>query len=160
MGRLMSSDQVLLGDYPSGQWTRVGPNQMLVPQSVLVLPTYRAKIAMTAGMMAELLGGSRAELLGSSPAEPPGIRLLYGRLVLTPLAKAGTMIAARLRRAPRHAHFRGYRFGCRPGRPALHAPGTNPEGNAAVITAEPVCDRPATCSGSRSAARASRPNRL
>ena len=44
-------DQVLLGDYPTGQWTRVSPNQMLVPQQLLVLPTYRARIATTKGVM-------------------------------------------------------------------------------------------------------------
>ena len=136
MGRLMTNDQALLGELPGGQWTRIGANQMLVPQSVLVLPTYRAKIAMTAGVMAEILGGSRAELLGSSPGEPPGIRLVYGRLVLMPLAKAGTML-----RLAFGEHLGAITFVDTDSVVALdvrrlHAPGTSPEGTAAVVTAD------------------------
>ena len=109
---------------------------MLVPQQLLVLPTYRARIATTKGVMVEILGGSRVELLGSGPAEPPGIRLLYGRLVLMPLGRAGT--ALRLAFGERTmARSRSWI----PIPPALdvrliHAPGTSPEGSAAVVTAD------------------------
>ena len=136
MGRLMTSDQVLLGDYPTGQWTRVSPNQMLVPQQLLVLPTYRARLAMTKGVMVEILGGSRVELLGSGPAEPPGIRLLYGRLVLMPLGRAGT--ALRLAFGEHHGTltFMDTDSACALDVRRIHAPGTSPEGNAAVVTAD------------------------
>ena len=92
LGRLMSSDQVLLGRDAAGDWTRVGANQMLVPQQVLVLPTYRAKVALTVGVTLEILGGTRLELLGTAPPLPPGIRVHYGRVVLMPLGKAGSKL--------------------------------------------------------------------
>ena len=92
LGQLLSSDQVLLSNNPTSGWTRVGANQMLVPQQLLALPTYRAKVVLTAGVALEILGGTRVELLGSSPQELPGIRVLYGRVVLMPLAKAGTRL--------------------------------------------------------------------
>ena len=85
----MSSEQVLLGADAAGDWTRVGPNQVLVPQQLLVLPTYRAKVALTVGVTLEILGPARVELLGSSRHALPGIRVRYGRVVLMPLGKAG-----------------------------------------------------------------------
>ena len=92
LGRLMSSEQVLLSDGVSGSWTRVAAKQMLIPQEVLALPTYRAKIALTIGVTLEVLGGSRVELLGSSPSELPGIRVRDGRVVLMPLGKVGSQV--------------------------------------------------------------------
>lgn len=90
LGRLMSSEQVLLSDGVGAGWTRVAANQMLIPQQVLVPPTYRAKIALTMGVTLEILGGSHVELLGSSARELPGLRVLYGRVVLMPLGKVGS----------------------------------------------------------------------
>jgi len=92
LGRLMSVEQVLLSDDPEGGWVRVAANQMLIPRHVLVLPTYRAKVTLTVGATLEILGKTRIELLRSSPRELPGIRVLYGRVVLMPLAKAGTQL--------------------------------------------------------------------
>ena len=88
----MSSEQVLLSADAAGDWTRVGPNQMLIPQQLLVLPTYRAKVALTAGVTLEILGPARVELLGSSRQALPGIRVRYGRVVLMPLGKAGARL--------------------------------------------------------------------
>ena len=132
----MASEQVLLSDNPPNGWPRVGANQMLLPQQVLALPTYRPKVGLTAGVTVEILGGTRAELLGSSPQELPGIRVRFGRVVLMPLAKGGT----RLRVA----------FGDRSGTLTLvdadsvaaldvhhlHAPGTNPESGPTRVTAD------------------------
>lgn len=91
LGRLMSGiDQVLLGSVAMGGWSRVAANQMLVPQELLAPPTYRPKIALTMGVTMEILGGSRIELLGSTARDLPGIRILYGRVVLMPLGKIGS----------------------------------------------------------------------
>lgn len=92
LGRLMSSEQVLLSNGVGGGWARVAANQMLVPQEVMTLPTYRAKIALTIGVTMEVLGGTRVELLGSSPSELPGIRVRDGRVVLMPLGKVGLQV--------------------------------------------------------------------
>ena len=132
----MASEQVLLSDNPPNGWTRVTANQMLIPQQVLALPTYRPKVGLTAGVTVEILGGARGELLGSSPRELPGIRVLFGRVVLMPLAKGGT----RLRVA----------FGDHTGTLTLvdaesvaaldvhhlHAPGTYPESGPPHVTAD------------------------
>ncbi len=93
MGRLMSSDQVLLKDDPAvGGWVRVAANEMLMPQRLLVLPTYRAQVTLTVGVTLEILGGTELELLASTPQEIPGVRVLYGRVVMMPLARAGSRL--------------------------------------------------------------------
>lgn len=92
LGRLMSSDQVLLKDDPATGWLRVAANQMLMPQRLLALPTYRAKVTLTIGVTLEILGGTQIELLPSSSQTLPGIRVEYGRVVLMPLAKAGSRL--------------------------------------------------------------------
>ncbi len=136
LGRLMSSEQVLLSDGVGAGWARVAANQMLIPQQVLVPPTYRAKIALTMGVTMEILGGSHVELLGSSARELPGLRVLYGQVVLMPLGKVGS----RMRLA----------FGDRTGTIAFtdaetvvaldvrrfRVPGTNPENGSARVVAD------------------------
>ena len=92
LGQLMSNDQVLLIDDPTSGWTRVAGDQMLLPQRLLVLPTYRAKVKLSVGVTLEILGGSQVELLASSPRELPGIRVVYGRVVMMPLARAGSAL--------------------------------------------------------------------
>jgi hypothetical protein len=141
LGKLLSSEQqVLLSDNPSSGWTRVAANQVLIPQEILALPTYRPKVGLTAGVTAdvtaEILGGTRVELLGSSPQELAGLRILFGQVVLMPVAKGGP----RLRVA----------FGDRSGTITLvdaesvaalevhrvHPPGTYPESEPRRVTAD------------------------
>ena len=85
----MSGDQVLLKYDESAGWTRVAMNQMVLPGRLLVLPTYRVKLTLSIGVNLDIVGGSQVELLASSLQEPPGIRVLFGRVVMMPLAKAG-----------------------------------------------------------------------
>ena len=92
LARLMSSDQVLLTDDPKGGWLRVAANQMLMPQRLLVLPTYRAKVTLTFGVTLEILGGTQLDLLAGGPQEFPGIHVWYGRVVLMPLAQPGSRL--------------------------------------------------------------------
>ena len=137
LGRLVSGDQVLLSNDPAGGWMRVGPKDVLVSRQLLVLPTYRAKVAFTAaGVSLEILGGTRFELLGGGGSAPAGIRILYGRVVLAPLAKDQAQLSVA--------------FGDRAGRITLvdpgsvaaidvrriHATGMNPESEPSRITAD------------------------
>ena len=68
LGRLLSSEQVLLSDNPPNGWTRVAANQMLIPQQVLALPTYRPKVGLTAGVTVEILGGTPRRIVGQQSA--------------------------------------------------------------------------------------------
>ncbi len=136
LGRLLSSEQVLLSDNPPNGWTRVGANQMLVPQRVLALPTYRPKIVLTSGVTVEMLGGTRIDLLSSSAKELPGIRVLFGRVVLVPLGKAGTRL-----RVEFGEHHGTITFVDAESIAALevhhlHPPGTNPESESARATGD------------------------
>lgn len=92
LAQLRSSDQILLAADASGEWTRVAANQLLLAQQLLVLPTYRAKVEMTRGVEASILGDTRVELQNAEMQKPLGIRVFYGRVVLRPLAKAGTQL--------------------------------------------------------------------
>jgi len=94
VGRLMSSSAVLLMfDADSASWTRVPAKGMLAPRHrLLVLPTYRPEIALATGITLQLLGGARMELLPTVDQQLPGVRVDYGRLVIMPLAEAGTRL--------------------------------------------------------------------
>ena len=136
LGRLVSNEQVLLRNDTQRGWIRVAANQMLMPQRLLALPTYRNEIRLSIGVTLEVLGGTQIELLASGPQELPGIRVLYGRVVMMPLAQPGS----RLRVA----------FGDRSGIVAfpdaesvaalevrrLHVPGTNPEAGPPQVVAD------------------------
>ena len=136
LGRLLSSEQVLLSGNPANDWTRVAANQMLIPQHVLALPTFRPKIGLTSGVTVEMLGPARVELLGSSPKELSGIRVMYGRVVLMPIGKGGTRL-----RVEFGDHHGTITFVDAESVAALevhhlHAAGTNPESEPARVTAD------------------------
>jgi hypothetical protein len=137
LGRLLSGDQVLLGnDRPESGWTRVGPTQMLIPQHVIALPTYRAKVVLTLGVTLDILGGSRVELLGSSPQEMPGIRVVYGRVVLMPLGKANTKVRVAFGDHSGTISFADANSIAAIDVHNLHEPGVNPEDVPPRVTAE------------------------
>jgi hypothetical protein len=93
LGRLMSADQLLLRNEPtSGGWVRVAANQMLLPRRLLALPTYRPQVTLTVGVTLEILGGTALDLLPNSPPDMPGVGIRYGRVVMMPLAKAGSRL--------------------------------------------------------------------
>ena len=132
---------VLLSGNPANDWTRVAANQMLIPQHVLALPTFRPKIGLTSGVTVEMLGGTRVELLGSSPKELSGIRVLFGRVVLMPIGKGGTRL-----RVEFGDHHGTITFVDAESVAAievhhLHAPGTNPESEPARVTADLFASR-------------------
>ncbi len=136
LGRLMSGNQVLLGSKAGGDWTRVAPNQMLIPQDVMALPTYRVKIALTMGVTLEILGGSRVELLGGSAGELPGIRVLYGRVVLMPLGKVGSRMRLAFGERSGTITFTNAETVVALDVHRLRVPGTNPETGPARIVAD------------------------
>ncbi|MBN1395707.1 MAG: hypothetical protein JW959_11850 [Pirellulales bacterium] len=136
LGRLMSSEQVLLSNGSEGGWIRVAANQMLIPQEVLAPPTYRPKIALTMGVTLEILGGSRVELLGSSVKELPGVRVFYGRVVLMPLGKAGSRMRLAFGNRSGTISFADAEAKVALDVRRIRPPGSNPETGPASIVAE------------------------
>jgi hypothetical protein len=70
-------------------WTRAAPEEFLQSgQPLLALPTYRPRVViLNLGVTAELLSGTQIELLGPDAEGRPGIDVLFGRVVLKPLAQ-------------------------------------------------------------------------
>ena len=136
LGRFMSIDQVLLRNTAGADWQRVAPNQMLTPQRLLALPTYRAKVSLTIGVAVEILGGTQIELLGSGPQELPGVCVHRGRVVLMPLAKGGTRLRLVLGDRAGVLTFTDPESVAAVEVRRIHVPGTNPETEPARVTAE------------------------
>jgi hypothetical protein len=137
MGRVMSSDQVLLKDDPvMGGWVRVAANQMLMPQRLLALPTYRPKVTLTVGVTLETLGGTQIELLASGPDELPGVRILYGRVVMLPVAKAGAQVRVAFGNRSGVLTFADPEAVAALDVRRIHAPGTDPEAKPPHVVAK------------------------
>ena len=115
LGRLLPSEQVLLCDNPPSGWTRVAANQVLIPQQVLALPTYRPKVGLNAGVTVEILGGTRARIVGQQSAGVAG-RSRPVRASRADAAGQGRHSAASgVRRSSRHDHLRRCRVDRRAG---------------------------------------------
>ncbi len=123
----MTGDQVLLRYDAELGWVRVAANQRLFPGVVLALPTYRAKVALSIGVTVDILGGTQVELLGSTPQEPPGIRVRFGRVVMMPLAKAGSRLRLRFGDRGGEIAFNDAESVAAMEVRRVHLPGTNPE---------------------------------
>jgi hypothetical protein len=138
LGRFMSDDQILLANSgAAADWQRVASKGFLTAnEQLLALPTYRADITIDTSVKLQTLGGTELELLPSNAREPEGMKIRFGRFVISPLANPGTklritageragvitfvdpeaVVAAEVRR--------------------IHTPGANPETESAHITAE------------------------
>lgn len=127
MGRLMSTDQVLLRDDPSGEWVWMSGNPMLMPQRLVAMPTYRPKVTLTVGVALDILGGTRLDLLPSSLQDPPGVRLHFGRIVMMPLGQAGSRIRVAFGDRSGILTFANADSVAAVEVRRLHKPGTNPE---------------------------------
>jgi hypothetical protein len=71
-------------------WTRAAPEEFLQSgQPLLALPTYRPRVViLNLGVTAELLSGTQIELLPPDAEGRPGIDVVFGRVVVKPLAQA------------------------------------------------------------------------
>lgn len=136
LGRFLSADQVLLSDSSPNGWTRVAANQMLIPQQVLSLPTFRPKLSLTSGVTVELVGGARVELLASSGKALPGVRVMFGRVVLVPLGKAETRLRVEFGNRHGTLTFADAKSIVALDVRRIHAPGTNPESETTPVDAE------------------------
>jgi hypothetical protein len=96
LGRLVSENDVLLrleSRDKEWAWQRV-PAQGSISsrRQLLALPTYRPTIAMTSGITLQLMGGTQLELLGTDSRGIAGLSIIYGRVVMRTVGKAGTQI--------------------------------------------------------------------
>jgi hypothetical protein len=95
VGKLLSEGlEVLLKyDPETSAWQRVaGDDIVMSGQQLLALPSFRPRIALTSGATLELAGGTRLELLPRTDQEPSGLAVVYGRVVLKPLAQPGVRL--------------------------------------------------------------------
>ncbi len=97
MGRFMSENEVLLRyDSESAVWQRVAAESILISgQPLVALPTYNPKATLSVaggGVNLQLLGGTRIELLAGDSRTPPGLAVKFGRMLVMPLAEAGTQL--------------------------------------------------------------------
>ena len=94
VARYNSEDEVLLFfDARNGAWRRVPEKESLFAgQRLLVLPTYRDEIGLASGVTVQMVGPTQVELLPRPAEGPPGVEIAFGRLVLTPLALAGSQV--------------------------------------------------------------------
>jgi hypothetical protein len=133
LGRLLSNDQVLLSNDSDGNWTRVAANDLLSPEPLVALPTYRPNVAFNGVVALEILGGTRLDLLGGAL---PGIHILDGRMVLRPLAKAGSQLRVTFGDHTGTLTFVGADATAAFDVRHIHAPGMNPETEPPSVTAE------------------------
>lgn len=94
IGRLISDKQVLLAHEPqTGRYVRVANKAIFLPGTrLLVLPTYRPEIGLSAGTHVRLLGGTEVTLLGPDVQAPSGVNVFFGRLVVMPLGNPGVRV--------------------------------------------------------------------
>jgi hypothetical protein len=83
VGRFLNDPHVLLRLNRNRQWERAAQGATLVGgDQLLVLPTYRPTITLTAGLTVQILGETKVELLPPTPQGTPGLHIPFGRIVL------------------------------------------------------------------------------
>ncbi len=83
VGRFLNDPHVLLRLNRSREWERVAQGATLVAgDQLLVLPTYRPAITLTAGFTVQILGETKVELLPPGPQGILGLHVPFGRIVL------------------------------------------------------------------------------
>jgi len=88
LGRFLTDPNVLLRLNRRGDWQRVSQgNTLNAGDRLLVLPTYRPTITLTAGFTVQVLGETLVELLPPDETGAPGLRIPYGRVVLMTAGK-------------------------------------------------------------------------
>ncbi len=94
IGRFMSDGQDVLLKKDNAEWRRVLPEEFLGGhQPLLALPSYRSRVAvLNVNATLELINGTRIELLPDNAQGLPGVDIDFGRMVIKPLAQAGTRL--------------------------------------------------------------------
>jgi hypothetical protein len=93
LGRFLNDRNVLLRLDDRGQWQRVAQGATLnAGERLLVLPTYRPGISLTAGLTMQVLGETLVEMIGADAAGVPQLRMPYGRAVLMTSGKPNVSI--------------------------------------------------------------------
>lgn len=96
IGRFISDGQDVLLKFEANnsRWRRVLPEEFLASrQPLLALPSYRPRVVvLNIGATLELINGTRIELLPDNAQGQPGVDIDYGRVVIKPLAQAGTRL--------------------------------------------------------------------
>ncbi len=96
VGRFMSDgeDVLLREEANNAGWRRVNPEDFLsAHQPLLALPCFRSRVViLNVNAMLELVNGTRIELLPDNAQSPPGVEIDFGRVVIKPLAQAGTSL--------------------------------------------------------------------
>ena len=95
LGRFLPGKTVVLLKYdvPSQQWSRLPPGAALnAGDQLLVLPTYRPTLTLSAGLTLQLSPETLLQLQAPDAQGVPGIKVMSGRLVALSAGKAGTRL--------------------------------------------------------------------
>ena len=94
IGHFVSQEQVLLQrDAKTHEWMRVLPGEpAMTTQCLLSMPNYRPEIALDAGIIVQLVGGTQVQVLPGDLQAPPALEIVFGRVVLQPVAQGGRQV--------------------------------------------------------------------
>jgi hypothetical protein len=95
LGRLLPSKDVVLlkFDTAAGQWARVATGAAVTAgEQLLVLPTYRPTITLSAGITLQIPDETLLELQSPDGHGVPTVKLVYGRLIAITTGKAGAQL--------------------------------------------------------------------
>jgi len=89
LGRLVSDRELLLRlDAVQKDWWRIAPQGNLSSgERLLGWPTFRPVIGLSAGVTITLVGPAEVELLAGGDEGPPGMKILFGRTLLSTVGK-------------------------------------------------------------------------
>ena len=99
LGRLVPSKSTVLlkFDAGAGQWGRVPSGEAVMSnEQLLVLPTYRPTIALSAGLTLQVPAETLLELKPPDARGISTVKLVYGRLVVLTAGKGGTQLGLEL----------------------------------------------------------------
>ncbi|HZZ29901.1 MAG TPA: hypothetical protein VFE46_18030 [Pirellulales bacterium] len=95
LGRLLPSKDVVLlkFDNTSNLWTRVASGAAVTSgEKLLVLPTYRPTITLSAGITLQIPDETLVQLESSNAQDMTSVKLIFGRLAAITTGKAGSQI--------------------------------------------------------------------
>ncbi len=92
LGQLVSDREVLLGlDPVQRDWWRIKPpGNVSSGQKLFALPTFRPAIGLAPGVTVTLVGPVEVELLPGSAVQPPGMKILFGKLRISRVGQEPT----------------------------------------------------------------------